>query len=233
MSNPALTAKTSNRIINHFQAQLASGVLNAGDKLPSERKLAAQFNVSRASIREAIGLMELKGMVKIRHGASTIIVDIFNPSLLDPLQVLVNNHQGLAANVMAVRHLLEVEATKLAALNATENDIISIEKSLTNLLNADLQNADLQVKADIEFHLAIADASQNIVLAKLMRNMGELLEQEMAKTISAVTGLANDDGQAKLNQQHIAIFTAIKASNSAEAEQAARAHLQFVQSHLA
>lgn len=230
MSNSALNTKTSNRIINHFQAQLASGALNAGDKLPSERKLAVQFNVSRASIREAIGLMELKGMVKIRHGASTTIVDIFAPSLLDPLQVLVNSHQGLASNVMAVRYLLEVEATKLAAIYATKADLVTIEKSLANLLNCDQKNACIQIKADIEFHLAIADVSRNIVMAKLIRNMGDLVEQEMAKTLLAVT--AHISGQAKLNQQHQAIFAALKAKDPAEAELAARAHLKFVQDQL-
>lgn len=230
MSTKPLTTKISDRIIDHIQTQMAEGMLNAGDKLPAERKLAAQFNASRASIREAIGLMEAKGMVKIRHGASTIILDIFTPKLIDPLQDLVKTNQSLASDVIAVRHLLEVEATILAAQHADNKALKHIETALTHLLNCDPKNAEIQVKADHEFHLAIADASQNVVLAKMMRSMGALVEHEMLKTVTVATQKTNV--QNTLNAQHQQIYQAIINGNSQQAERAARTHLEFVQSHL-
>ena len=230
MSNKQLNTKISDRIIGSIQTQMAEGTLNAGDKLPSERKLAAQFNASRASIREAIGLMEAKGTVKIRHGASTIILDIFTPKLIDPLQDLVKTNQGLTSNVIAVRHLLEVEATILAAQHAGHAALHSIEQALHHLLTCNKHDAELQVEADMQFHLAIADASQNVVLAKMMRSMGVLVEHEMSKTVNVA--MQKIDGQNKLDTQHQRIFQAIKNADIQQAEAAARDHLQFVQSHL-
>lgn len=230
MSTKPFNAKISDRIIDHIQTQMAEGILNAGDKLPSERKLAAVFNASRASIREAIGLMEAKGMVKIRHGASTIILDIFTPKLIDPLQDLVKTNQSLALNVIAVRHLLEVEATILAAQHADNDALKLIENALIHLLNCDRKNTEIQVKADMDFHLAIADASQNIVLAKMLRSMGNLVEHEMLKTVSVA--MQKPEAQAKLNIQHQQIYQAIKNGNSQQAERAARTHLEFVQNQL-
>lgn len=230
MSIEHLTTKTSDRIIEHIQTQMAQGTLNAGDKLPSERKLAQQFNVSRATIREAIGLMDAKGMVKIRHGASTIILDIFNPKLIDPLQDLVKTNQALTADVIAVRHLLEVEATILAAQHATKPALQTIKLALTHLLTCNKQDAETQVKADMDFHLAIAEASQNIVLAKMLRSMGNLVEHEMLKTVTAAMQKPSD--QNKLNTQHQQIYQAIKTQNPQQAELAARTHLEFVQNHL-
>lgn len=230
MSIEQLNTKISDRIIASIQTQMAEGKLSAGDKIPSERKLAAQFNASRASIREAIGVMEAKGMVKIRHGMSTIILDIFSPKLIDPLQDLVKTNQGLTANVIAVRHLLEVEATILAAKHATNAEHNLIEKALHHLLNCNKLDADQQVKADMDFHLAIADASQNIVLAKMMRSMGALVEHEMLKSVS--NAMQDDVSQAKLNSQHKQIFEAVKTGNPQKAELTARSHLEFVQSQL-
>lgn len=229
MSIEQLSTKTSDRIIEYIQTQMAEATLNAGDKLPSERKLAHQFNVSRATIREAIGLMEAKGMVKIRHGASTIILDIFKPKLIDPLQDLVKTNQALTADVIAVRHLLEVEATILAAQHATKPTLQIIKNALTHLLSCNKQDAETQVKADMDFHLAIADASQNIVLTKMLRSMGNLVEHEMLKTITAA--MQKTDGQNKLDEQHQQIYQAIKNADIQQAEAAARAHLQFVKNH--
>lgn len=227
MSIKQLNVKISDRIIDNIQSQMAEGKLNAGDKLPSERKLAAQFNASRASIREAIGLMEAKGMVKIRHGTSTIILDIFTPKLIDPLQDLVKTNQGLTTDVIAVRHLLEVEASILAAQHATSTQLKSIEHKLHLLLECDRQNADLQVEADMQFHLAIADASQNVVLAKMLRSMAILVAHEMSKTVNIA--MQKPGGQNKLDAQHQQIYQAIKSGNIARAEAAARVHLHFVQ----
>lgn len=230
MSIEQLTAKISDRITEHIQTQMAEGILNAGDKLPSERKLAGQFNVSRASIREAISLMEAKGMVKIRHGASTIILDVFKPKFIDPLQDLVKTNQALTSDVIAVRHLLEVEATILAAKYANKTTLQAIKKALDHLLTCNKQDAEIQVKADLDFHLAIADASQNIVLAKTLRSMGNLVEHEMLKTVGIA--MQKSEGQTKLNQQHQNIYQAIKTGNTQQAETAARTHLQFVENHL-
>lgn len=230
MSNKQLSVKISDRIISSIETQMAEGKLMQGDKLPSERKLATQYNASRATIREAIGLMEAKGMVQIRHGMSTIILDIFKPKLIDPLQDLVKTNQALTSDVIAVRHLLEVEATILAAKNATKIDLATIDAALNNLLNCDRLDAEAQVDTDIKFHLTIADASKNVVLANMMRSMGSLVKHEMLKTINVATQRPNS--QSKLDMQHKQIYQAIQNADATQAQTAARAHLEFVQSHL-
>lgn len=228
---PINVSKMTNIVIDQIQKRIGEGTLKAGDKLPSERKLAAQLGVSRATIRESIGILGGRGVLKISHGKSTIICDVFKKHVYDPLEDIVKNSDELTADVISVRHLLEVEATRLAAINRTTIDMQIIEDAYLKLSEAQ-KNNDLaeHVKADTQFHISIADASHNLILTQIIRSMGNLIEKDILKTVEI---LSNDVGwREKLFEQHTRIFQAILNEDENSAEKAADKHLIYIRKQL-
>ncbi len=224
---PVNVTKRTNIVIDQIQNLIIQGALRAGDKLPSERKLATQLGISRATIREAISKLDSQGIVKIRHGTSTIICDIFKEPISNPLETIISHSDKLTSDITAVRHLLEVEATKLAAKNRTVSDLEVIGNAYNKLYYASTsKNLETHAKADSEFHLAIADASHNLILAQIIRSISDLVAQDILKTVTIFSKIK--DWQKIIIQQHSDIQQAIINGDETQAEQAANYHLEFV-----
>ena len=133
---PIKQTKLSDTIVAHFEQMIVDGRLRAGQKLPSERQLAQQFNVSRPSLREAIQKLEAKGVVERRQGGGTYVVNTVNEQLTQPLFELLAKHPESQFDLLEFRHALEGISSFYAALRGTKADLERIEESIKGIVQA-------------------------------------------------------------------------------------------------
>ena len=161
-------------VVTKLQNQISTGQLKEGDKLPSEPALMQQFGVGRSSIREAIRILASTGLVRVKQGLGTF-VEIQNGTPTPWYQRLQNSN---ATDLNEVRQLLEYKIVEKAALNRTQTDILILTQCLKKRLDTAEKNlVDDCIEADIQFHLAIADACKNEILADLYKNIAAQIKK--------------------------------------------------------
>jgi GntR family transcriptional repressor for pyruvate dehydrogenase complex len=221
--------RVSDTIVEQIQDLILQGELQPGDRLPPERELAERLQVSRPSLREAIGVMEAKGMLQVRRGGGTYVRDVMEPSVTDPLLHLIAAHPETVGDVLELRHALEETAAYHAAQRATDADLGLIESRLAVLEAIYATGAASpaeEAAADAAFHLAIADAAHNPVLSHVMRSLLRVLEASSARSFEALRTDASD--HAAIMAQHRRLLDTVAGRDPRQARDAARQHLQFV-----
>lgn len=166
-------------ILEEIQKMIAGGRIRPGDYLPSESELAERFGVGRSSIREAMRVLQLLGIVEVIQGKGTYVRE---PGIL-PLVVDWSRigQMGIISDVMEARQFMEVLLAQLAAERATEEDIHSL-RSLLRHSEANLANSESSVETCVDFHLALADAAHNRVLALMYRTIRDLYLETARRT---------------------------------------------------
>lgn len=213
------------QIVAQIQNRIIEGKLRPGDKLPPERELAEQFNVSRTAVREAVKALREKGLVEIRPGKGTYISDIISSTsgvVRNSLGVIIAAGLGDGMlDLVQVREILEVEIATLAATKATEEEI-QIMQDAVAVMDEATDDADRYIEADLEFHLALAKATQNPLIPVLIDPIINLL-QEQRRGIFSVEG-----GPQRGQAHHKRILEAVIKHDSVAAHQAMVAHLNQV-----
>lgn len=231
MSNVTIKhTKLSDTIVAHFEQLIVDGQLNAGEKLPSERQLAEQFNVSRPSLREAIQKLEAKGVVERRQGGGTYVVNRMSEQLNDPLFELLAKHPESQFDLLEFRHALEGISSYYAALRGTNADLERIAESIKSIVSSQRDSIDAQVDALTEFYGRIAEASHNVILLHVVQSMQELLAENIRQNLDIIagrTGLLD-----KLNQHRQQLVSAIVAGQPEQARDACHQHLTYIEQTL-
>ena len=155
------------KIIRQIRNLISSGQLNAGDKLPSERKLSEKLGVSRSYVRVALQKLEFYGILKTLPQSGTVVAGIGITALEGLISDVLKIENNDFMSLVETRVLLETEAAKLAALRRTDEDLIEIKKAL-NAYEKIVKKGLPTVEQDLMFHLKIAEASKNPVLKSLM-----------------------------------------------------------------
>jgi len=154
--------------------------LQPGDKLPSERELAEMLQVSRGSIRDAIRSLELMGLVEPRQGAGTIVR---KPSeSITPFAHALKRHRQLAVELLDFRQMLEPPLAARAATHASEEEIVEMEEILQRQEEKVLRG-EMTIAEDAEFHYAIALASDNTVVLKVLDIVMDLLRESRERSL--------------------------------------------------
>lgn len=210
------------QIVEQIETLILDGKLRPGDQLPSERELAEQFNVSRTAVREAVKALREKGLVEIEAGRGTFITHGISKALRHSLDWMVRSGDGNPlADLVQVRNILEPEIAALAAEMATAPDIERLEDAV-RVMDSAMDSADLYVEADLEFHLALAGATQNKLIPTLIDPIVDLLRAQRSR-IFLVEG-----GAQRGQYHHKRILEAIKQHDPASARKAMQAHLAQV-----
>ncbi|RVU55459.1 FadR/GntR family transcriptional regulator [Anaerosphaera multitolerans] len=141
--------------------------LNVGDKLPNEFELAEKFGVGRSTIREAVKLLESDGILEVRRGSGTYVVNKM-PKDIDPLGLsAIEDKMALAMDLADLRILLEPGIAEMAALNATEEDI-KVLYELCDIIEEKIAKDENYIEYDIKFHTYVAKSSKNMVVEQLI-----------------------------------------------------------------
>jgi len=217
-------------IFRKIQKDITEGKLAVGDKMPSERELAAQYQVSRTSIREAMRVLELGDVVEIRQGDGTFIKNVTFSSIKDKLaHVLTQSDKALLYEMLELRLILESQCAALAAMRATSQDIRQIAKALEMMKQAREDEA-LGVQSDLDFHLAIAEATHNTVLQQLISS----LTPHVRNTIEATRRhrLVSSDHYEQTFEEHKAIYIAISRGDSDVAKELMENHIRRIRQEI-
>jgi GntR family transcriptional repressor for pyruvate dehydrogenase complex len=223
--------RLSDVIVRQLEGLILEGVLRPGERLPPERELAAQLEVSRPSVREALQRLETAGLVETRHGGGTYVRNAFAEALTDPLADLFQRHPEAAVDFVEFRYTLDGIVAYYAALRGTDAD----REILTQRFHAIeavhgkddfIEEAD----RDADFHIAIAEASHNIVLLHVVRSLLELLRKDIIFNRNVL--YSRKDARDLLMDQHRRIYEFIMNRDAEGARAAAQAHMRHVEQAL-
>lgn len=201
------------RLLDHIK----EAELVPGQRLPSERDLARQLGVSRVSVRQALVALEVQGVVGVRHGGGTYLL---NPARQDMLSTLRERRQRLP-EILEAREALEVKIAELAAQRRTDEDMRAIDRALDKMA-ADIEAGEHGVEGDVQFHAAVTAAAHNMVLADLMAHISESIKETRVESLS-------QPGRPRRSlNSHRSIAAAIQAKDARRATRAMRAHVRLV-----
>ncbi|MBV9709545.1 MAG: FadR family transcriptional regulator [Ktedonobacteraceae bacterium] len=221
MYAPIQPVKVFERVAEQIEKRILDGELRVGDRLPTERELAEQFRVSRTAVREAMKILAQKGLVDMRPGRGTIVIDGAREAMENSIGLLMKmkvGEVGSSDNLVEVRTILETEIAALAAARATEKEIAAMREAI-RIMDESLDDADEFIAADNGFHEALAQATQNALILTLLNSIVSLLS-EQRKQIFTVEG-----GPQRGQLHHRRILESVIRRDPASARAAMRAHL--------
>jgi GntR family transcriptional regulator, transcriptional repressor for pyruvate dehydrogenase complex len=196
--------------------------LRPGDKLPSERELAETLAVSRSSIRDAIRSLELMGMVEPRQGAGTIVREISSNSLANPLLNALKRREEMISELLDFRKILEPALAARSATHASPDEVSEMEDILDRQ-ERKLRDGENTIAEDSEFHYAVALASGNSVVLKVLDILMDLLRETRERTLQV------EGRPQKSLAGHRRILAAIKRHDAEAAKAAMRRHIEDVE----
>jgi GntR family transcriptional repressor for pyruvate dehydrogenase complex len=215
--------RVSDEIVNQIKSLISQGILKPGDRLPPERELIKQFDVSRPSLREALKSLVTMGFLEVKQAKGTFIKSVTMESMQDPLSLLIKTDTQKIFDLIEVRKAMEAWASFHAAQRATEEDIKELEGIIEEMRKAFKEKRSWE-KQDADFHLGIAQATHNTIQTHMMFTIYDLLRESMARVLKDQTKLK------KLIDQHHRIFNAIKTHSPDKARERTLDHLNYVES---
>jgi GntR family transcriptional repressor for pyruvate dehydrogenase complex len=224
--------RVSDAVAAELEKRVLEGSLKPGDKLPSERDLAAELGVSRPSLREAIQKLVSKGMLTTRHGGGNFVTDRLEAHFVDPWKDMLSGHPLLHNDLLEFRQMLESQAASLAADRATDADIERLD-NLYASLEAAYVGKDLasSIDADVAFHQAIAEAAHNVLIGHLTASLMRVIHGHVSNNLEHLH--ARPQRWEQLQAQHRAIWQAIREHKPEQAARAALDHIEFVRQSIA
>ena len=229
-SEPSLPARSqTDVVIQGIKDMLTRGELSPGSRLPIEKNLAAVLGVSRGSLREGVRALATLGVLETRQGDGTYVTALDPLTLLSPLGFLADLQQPAhAAELLAVRRVLESQSVALAATRLTDDDLADLERVLAGvdeILESD-PDMDLEgfINADTEFHRIIARSSGNRPLAAIIDTLvGRTFRARLWRAIS------HRGSVRETQREHRAIFTELQRRDSERARIRMEVHLLGVE----
>ena len=210
------------QIVQQVEESIQKGALKTGDRLPPERELAQQFGVSRTAVREAVKALREKGLVEAYPGRGTFIMETSPHPIRLSLDRMVKAGQAEGSRYLTeVREMMEPEIAALAAERADAEDLAAMRESF-EVMEGAKKDPDAFIEADLDFHLALAEAAANPIILSLIDSIvGLLREQRMG--IFQVEG-----GPERGQYHHKKILDAVEHRDAAGAREAMKAHMRQV-----
>jgi GntR family transcriptional repressor for pyruvate dehydrogenase complex len=224
---PITKTRLSEAAIEQIKELIVNDNLGPGSKLPSERDLVEALGVGRSSIREALRILEIMGLVEVRPGKG-VYVKALSGDLFTPLSSLLSNNQETLHHHFEARLVLEPAAAALAAKRASDREIKSLKKNLESFKeNLAQDNLVGLIRVDIQFHRLVANATENRTIEVLMNT---ITRYDFHGWKAA---LRTKNRPQRTVVEHTKIFEAIRDGDEKAAKNAMKAHLYAARNNLA
>ncbi|HNV76075.1 MAG: FadR family transcriptional regulator [Gemmatimonadetes bacterium] len=208
-------------IVEHVQAQILSGELKPGDRIPAERELATHFGVSRAAVREAIKSLAEKGLVEVHVGRGTFVATLTTDHVVESMSLLLRDARNTPEHLQEAREILEVPIARLAAQHRTAEHIERLRAHMRTM-EAQQHLTRAFIDADGDFHYELARATGNPVLEIVSRTLLTMLRSERVFMV----GFRDEIGGAI--RSHAEIVAAVERQDAEAAGTAMATHLGHV-----
>ncbi|QEA14617.1 transcriptional regulator LldR [Comamonas flocculans] len=225
--------RLADHVVEKVLALVQSRRLQPGQRLPAERRLAEDLGVSRTSVREAIQKLTSQGILASRRGDGTYLQT--HPTAewlrgaMEPLAGLIDSDPHYRYDVLETRHALETSTAWLAAQRATAQDKTHIRRCFNVMLQYQRSgHAELAARADAQFHLAIAEASHNLVLVQVMHSLFTLMLSTVERNRLDMFRLSAPQTLQELTQQHEDLMLAVLEGDPQRARSSIGVHLEHV-----
>jgi GntR family transcriptional repressor for pyruvate dehydrogenase complex len=212
------------QLADWLEQAILSGTFKPGDLLPSERDISTQRGVSRSVVREALGRLASLGLVRSVHGSGTRVEAPSSRQVTVGYQRLLARPDFCLEDLAAVRLPLETAIAALAAHRRTAADLARLEKAQKVLGNA-RRSLEAHARADLDFHLALADATGNPLFQVVLEPIQELLIASRRRTLGRY-------GAEIAHRHHEKILAAVRAGDADAASRAMREHIEANFQHL-
>jgi GntR family transcriptional regulator, transcriptional repressor for pyruvate dehydrogenase complex len=216
------TSRLYEQIVLQIEESILKGTLKPGNQLPAERELAQQFGVSRTAVREAVKALREKGLVEAYSGRGTFVTDGTSQAIRQSLDLMVKIGQPDGSTSLAeLRAILEPEIAALAATRVEEQYLATMREAVA-VMDRARRDPDAYIEADLDFHLALAEAAANPLILSLIDSIVGLLREQRMRIFKV------DGGPERGQFHHKRILHAIEQHDPEKARATMRAHLQQV-----
>ncbi len=228
---PVEPEKISAAIVRQIELLILRGVLRPGERLPSERDLAERLGVSRPSLREAVAELQARGLLESRAGAGIYVAEVLGSAFSEALIRLFSAHDEAVFDYLDFRRDLESLAAERAARLGSDTDLAVVAAIFSKMEAAHARRSGAEeARLDAQFHMAIIEASHNVVMLHMMRAMYDLLREGVFYNRQVM--FRRRTTRAALLAQHRAINAGLQARDAEAARRAVAAHLDFVEQAL-
>ncbi len=212
-------------IVRRLEAEIAGGTLRPGDQLPPERDLCAQLGVSRTSVRAAVQRLAERGLVSVEMGRGTFVRQPSARQISERLALLLRLDQASYWKITEARRAVEGRIAALAARRRRDDHLAALRHALEGMDSAG-DEAVPYIERDEEFHLALAAAAGNEVLAALSQNL-QAMARGMRREIFAVVSASRG-----ARHYHWLIFEAVARRAPRAARRAMEGHLREMEEYV-
>lgn len=225
---PVARVKAYELVVDQIEEQILSGALTVGDRLPGERDLATRLDVSRTAVREAIRMLEAQGVVRSGVGsgpdAGTVVSSMPSAALTRLLRLHVALANFPVDDVVEARVVLERSSAALAASQGARADVDAIREPLL-AMDQDLEDRATFNDLDTAFHIAIAEAGRNRLVADMTIAIRDSMRRPILERMERLGAQAWDEVLAQLRAEHHAVYDAIIAGDPDAAAQLIEVHI--------
>jgi GntR family transcriptional repressor for pyruvate dehydrogenase complex len=213
------TSRLYEQIVQQVEDSILKGQLKPGDQLPAERDLAQSFGVSRTAVREAVKTLREKGLVEAYSGRGTFVTNGTSHAIRQSLDLMIRvSQQEGATHLAELRQVLEPEIAALAASRIEEQLLITMREAVI-AMDRSLHDPEAYIEADLDFHLALAEAVGNPLVLSLLDSIVGLLREQRSRIFGV------DGGPERGQFHHKRILEATERRDPDAAREAMRAHL--------
>lgn len=210
------------QIADVIQEMITTQRIQVGERLPPERELSQLLDVNRSTIREAIGLLQERGLVQMKAGSGTYVIHMPPDTVGQAIKRFFVSRNCSQSDFMAVRLVLEPEIAALAASKATAEDLTRLADALGRMETAwPSEDDDAYTSADVDFHYSLAVASHNDLFIAISSGIGALMKLWIDTTFR----LAKHEDSFWLHRE---VYRSVLDRDPGRAREAMRAHLEGI-----
>lgn len=228
MFKPVKNMKVYEQVVDQIKEMVRVGEIKKGDKLPTERVMAEELEVSRTSIREAMRALEVVGLIESKQGAGNYIREEFDDVLLEPLSIVFMLQNGTNRDILELREVLELSTIFLSVMRINEEDLKRLGELVEKFKTS--KDEEENVRIDSEFHSIIVRGANNVLISNLLEGVSELVNKFISEGRRAI--LSDIRNRGKLLDYHEKIYIAIKNRDAYAAYKHMQEHFQLIKENI-
>ncbi len=221
-------ATLSQEIRDRIEQAILEKKFLPGEKLPTEHELCEMFGVSRTALREALQMLGAKGLISVKKGSGIYVEDYSPQNVIKPMRLYLelNFDKNYILHLIEVRKIIEPQICKMAARNRSEEDVQKLERNLRKFKTSEPTNFREEGVLDREFHLIIAQASNNPIIPIIVDPIFQLMPKIRTLVYAQI-----DKAKSAAFEYHDLIFKSIKEKDEEKAYHYMVEHLRIAEEH--